>query len=94
MRINPKKEKRLSTLTFRLRHTVVGRSWTYDVIMGTGAWRVRSSMNELSALLDMTCTVDIGLMPSIKFIPVLMGNDAFSRSLCLAKRIRGKYIRN
>ena len=48
---------------------------------GTGAWRVRSSMNELSALLDMTCTVDIGLM-SINYT-CFDGNDAFSQSLCL-----------
>ena len=48
---------------------------------GTGAWRVRSSMNELSELMNVTCTVDIGLM-SINYT-CFDGNDSFSQSLCL-----------
>ena len=48
---------------------------------GTGAWRVRSSMNELSELMHITCTVDIGLM-SINYT-CFDGEDSFSQSLCL-----------
>lgn len=48
---------------------------------GTGAWRVRSSMNTLSELMGITCTVDIGLM-SINYT-CFDGTDSFSRSLCL-----------
>ena len=48
---------------------------------GTGAWRVRSSMNELSELMNITCTVDIGLM-SINYT-CFDGNNSFSQSLCL-----------
>ena len=61
MRINPKK-KRLSDADLPAKASVVGRVGLMMLSCGTGAWRVRSSMNELSALLDMTCTVDIGLM--------------------------------
>ena len=55
--------------------SVIGRTGLMMLSCGTGAWRVRSSMNELSALLDMTCTVDIGLM-SINYT-CFDGNDAF-----------------
>ena len=44
-------------------------------------WRVRSSMNTLSELMNMTCTVDIGLM-SINYT-CFDGNDSFNQSLCL-----------
>ena len=48
---------------------------------GTGAWRVRSSMNELSELMNITCTVDIGLM-SINYT-CFDGDNSFTQSLCL-----------
>lgn len=49
--------------------------------ISTGAWRVRSSMNELSELMEVTCTADIGLM-SINFT-CFDGDNSFSQSLCL-----------
>lgn len=49
--------------------------------ISTGAWRVRSSMNELSELMEVTCTVDIGLM-SINYT-CFDGDNSFSQSLCL-----------
>ena len=61
--------------------SVVGRVGIMMLSCGTGAWRVRSSMNELSELMNMTCTVDIGLM-SINYT-CFDGNDSFSQSLCL-----------
>lgn len=61
--------------------SVVGRVGIMMLSCGTGAWRVRSSMNELSELMNITCTVDIGLM-SINYT-CFDGNDSFSQSLCL-----------
>ena len=49
---------------------------------GTGAWRVRTSMNRLSKELGVTCTVDVGLM-SIEF-NCFDGNDCVSQSLSIA----------
>lgn len=49
--------------------------------ISTGAWRVRSSMNELSELMEVTCTADIGLM-SINYT-CFDGDNSFSQSLCL-----------
>lgn len=61
--------------------SVIGRVGIMMLSCGTGAWRVRSSMNELSELMNITCTVDIGLM-SINYT-CFDGNDSFSQSLCL-----------
>ena len=61
--------------------SVIGRVGIMMLACGTGAWRVRSSMNELSELMNVTCTVDIGLM-SINYT-WFDGNDSFSQSLCL-----------
>lgn len=61
--------------------SVVGRVGIMMLSCGTGAWRVRSSMNELSELMNITCTVDIGLM-SINYT-CFDGNNSFSQSLCL-----------
>ena len=61
--------------------SVIGRVGIMMLACGTGAWRVRSSMNELSELMNVTCTVDIGLM-SINYT-CFDGNDSFSQSLCL-----------
>lgn len=61
--------------------SVIGRVGIMMLSCGTGAWRVRSSMNHLSELMEITCTVDIGLM-SINYT-CFDGNDSFSQSLCL-----------
>ena len=49
---------------------------------GTGAWRVRTSMNKLSKELGVTCTVDVGLM-SIEF-NCFDGKECVSQSLSIA----------
>lgn len=46
--------------------SVIGRVGLIMLSCGTGAWRVRSSMNKLSKELGVSCTVNIGLM-SIDF---------------------------
>ena len=61
--------------------SVIGRTGLMMLSCGTGAWRVRSSMNTLASLLGITCTADIGLM-SIEYT-CFDGNDCFSQSLCL-----------
>ena len=61
--------------------SVIGRVGIMMLACGTGAWRVRSSMNELSELMNITCTVDIGLM-SINYT-CFDGDNSFTQSLCL-----------
>ena len=53
--------------------SVIGRVGLIMLSCGTGAWRVRTSMNRLSKELGVTCTVDVGLM-SIVF-NCFDGND-------------------
>ena len=61
--------------------SVIGRVGLIMLSCGTGAWRVRSSMNKLSRELGVTCTVDIGLM-SIEF-NCFDGHDCVSQSLSI-----------
>lgn len=44
------------------RSAIVGRIGLMMLSYGTGAWRVRYSMDEVARKLKMTCTVDIGLL--------------------------------
>jgi uncharacterized membrane protein YjjP (DUF1212 family) len=62
--------------------SVIGRVGLMMLSCGTGAWRVRASMNRLSKELGVTCTVDVGLM-SIGF-NCFDGKDCVSQSLNLA----------
>ncbi len=61
--------------------SIIGRIGLMLLSCGTGAWRVRSSMNTLSENLGITCTTDIGLM-SIEYT-CFDGEHCFSQSLCL-----------
>ena len=49
----------ISRASLSAKASVVGRVGIMMLSCGTGAWRVRSSMNTLSELMGMTCTVDI-----------------------------------
>ena len=62
--------------------SVIGRVGLIMLSCGTGAWRVRTSMNKLSKELHVTCTVDVGLM-SIEF-NCFDGKDCVSQSLSIA----------
>ena len=42
--------------------SIIGRTGIMLLSCGTGAWRVRSSMNTLARELGNTCTADIGLL--------------------------------
>ena len=61
--------------------SIIGRVGIMFLSCGTGAWRVRSSMNTLAEALGITCTADIGLM-SIEYT-CYDGESGFTQSLCL-----------
>ena len=61
--------------------SVIGRVGLIMLSCGTGAWRVRTSMNRLAKELGVTCTVDVGLM-SIEF-NCFDGKECVSQSLAL-----------
>ena len=61
--------------------SIIGRVGIMLLSCGTGAWRVRSSMNTLAEVMGITCTADIGLM-SIEYT-CFDGQDGFTQSLCL-----------
>ena len=62
--------------------SVIGRVGLIMLSCGTGAWRVRTSMNRLAKELGVTCTVDVGLM-SIEF-NCFDGKECVSQSLSIA----------
>lgn len=61
--------------------SIIGRVGIMFLSCGTGAWRVRSSMNTLAEIVGITCTADIGLM-SIEYT-CFDGENGFTQSLCL-----------
>ena len=61
--------------------SIIGRVGIMLLSCGTGAWRVRSSMNALGEAMGITCTADIGLM-SIEYT-CFDGEEGFTQSLCL-----------
>lgn len=61
--------------------SVIGRVGIMFLSCGTGAWRVRSSMNTLAEVMGITCTADIGLM-SIEYT-CFDGEDGYTQALCL-----------
>lgn len=61
--------------------SIIGRVGIMFLSCGTGAWRVRSSMNTLAEIMGITCTADIDLM-SIEYT-CFDGENGFTQSLCL-----------
>ena len=61
--------------------SIIGRVGIMLLSCGTGAWRVRSSMNALAEAMGITCTADIGLM-SIEYT-CFDGEEGLTQSLCL-----------
>lgn len=72
----------ISKASLTERSSVIGRTGLMLLSCGTGAWRVRNSMNTLSERLGITCSVNIGLM-SIDYT-CFDGENCFSQSLCLS----------
>ena len=56
--------------------SIIGRTGIMLLSCGTGAWRVRSSMNTLARELGITCTADIGLL-SIEY--TCIDGDVYKR---------------
>lgn len=61
--------------------SIIGRVGIMLLSCGTGAWRVRSSVNTLAEVMGITCTADIGLM-SIEYT-CFDGEDGYTQALCL-----------
>lgn len=75
------KDEPVSKASLKEKASVISRVGMMFLSCGTGAWRVRSSMNTMSECMELTCTADIGLM-SINYT-CFDGEACFSQSLCL-----------
>ena len=61
--------------------TLVGRVGLMMLSVGTGAWRVRASMNKISRALNIVCNADIGLL-AIEFTCV-ENSESYTSALSL-----------
>ena len=68
--------------------SIIGRVGIMFLSCGTGAWRVRSSMNTLAEIMGITCTADIGLM-SIEYTCF----DGMLLSVLMSYKYRSKHIK-
>lgn len=64
------------------RATIVGRVGIMMLSCGTGAWRVRDSMNTVARVLGLTCSADVGLI-SIEYTCICEG-QSYTQALSLA----------
>lgn len=62
--------------------SLVGRIGLMLLACGTGAWRVRDSMDTIARTLDITCSADIGLV-SIEYTCFDVDNESYSQTLSL-----------
>lgn len=62
--------------------SIVGRIGLMLLSCGTGAWRVRDSMDTIARTLDMTCSTDIGLA-SLEYTCFDVDNKSYSQTLSL-----------
>lgn len=67
--------------TLKEKATLVGRLGAMMLSVGTGAWRVRASMNKISRALHITCNADIGLL-SIEYTCV-ENDETYTNALSL-----------
>lgn len=67
--------------TLKEKATLVGRVGTLMLSVGTGAWRVRNSMNIVSKSLGISCSADIGLL-SINYT-CFSGEETYTQSISL-----------
>lgn len=63
--------------------SLVGRVGFMMLSVGTGAWRVRASMNKISKALGIVCNADIGLL-SIEYTCVDKNGDTYTNALSLS----------
>lgn len=74
------KDKPITEASVPVKAALIGRVGLMLLSCGTGAWRVRSSMNALSEQLGVTCTASIGLMT---IVYTCFGHKTFTNSLAL-----------
>ena len=74
-------EQSILTASLTAKASVVGRTGLMLLACGTGAWRVRSSMNAMAAKLGLVCAADIGLT-SLEYT-CFDGEAGFSQTLTL-----------
>lgn len=75
------KDKPITEASVPVKAALIGRVGLMLLSCGTGAWRVRSSMNALSEQLGVTCTASIGLMTIV--YTCFDGHKTFTNSLAL-----------
>lgn len=75
------KDKPITEASVPVKAALIGRVGLMLLSCGTGAWRVRSSMNALSEQLGVTCTASIGLMTIV--YTCFDGHKTFTNSLSL-----------
>lgn len=75
------KDKPITEASVPVKAALIGRVGLMLLSCGTGAWRVRSSMNALSEQLGITCTASIGLMTIV--YTCFDGHKTFTNSLAL-----------
>ena len=71
-----------SEADLREKAMLVGRVGLMMLSVGTGAWRVRASMNKIARALDIVCVADIGLL-SIEYTCAANG-ETFTNALSLS----------
>lgn len=69
-------------VTLEQKSVIVGHIGLMLLSYGTGAWRVRSSMNTMARALGITCSADIGLV-SLSYTCIDHDGKSFSQSLSL-----------
>lgn len=70
-----------SKATLKEKTTLVGRVGLMFLGVGTGAWRIRESMNTIARALGVTCSADIGLL-SLDYT-CFDGSESYSECLAL-----------
>ena len=75
------KDKPITEASVPVKAALIGRVGLMLLSCGTGAWRVRSSMNALSEQLGVTCTARMGLMTIV--YTCFDGHKTFTNSLAL-----------
>ena len=70
------------TASLPAKAAVVGRVGLMMLSCGTGAWRVRDSMNIMARKLGLVCSADIGLI-SIEFTCIDKDGQSYTQALSL-----------
>ncbi len=79
--IDTEKVTPASQATLKEKSVLVGRVGLMMLSVGTGAWRVRASMNKISRALGVTCNADIGLL-SIEYTCIENG-ETYTNAISL-----------